>query len=104
MFPGPAPRQVALSGAVPVSHSVLKQAGILIPAAESFMSSQVPRLRADSRSPVRYASIQRELRRFPPAMRPAVFAVARRHIRLAELSLSFPALLAALTWPRAALD
>ena len=37
-------------------------------------------------------------------MRPAVFAVARRHIRLAELSLSFPALLAALTWPRAALD
>jgi len=37
-------------------------------------------------------------------MRPAVFAVARQHIRLAELSLSFPALLAALAHPRAGVD
>jgi hypothetical protein len=68
------------------------------------MSTQVPCLRADSRTPARYASIQRQLRQFAPEMRPAVFAVARRHIRLAELSLSFPALLAALAYPRSGID
>ena len=68
------------------------------------MSSQVPCLRADMRSPARYASIQRQLRQFAPDMRPSVFAVARKHIRLAELGLSFPALLVALAYPRAGID
>jgi len=68
------------------------------------MSSQVPYLRADRRSPARYASIQRQLRHFPPQLHRPVFAVARKHIRLAELSLSFPALLVALAYGRAGMD
>lgn len=64
------------------------------------MSSPTLCERADTRSPARYTVLQRQLGRFAPESRDAVFALARKHIRLAELGLSFPALLLALAYPR----
>ena len=52
----------------------------------------------------RTRSIARQLERFRPEIREAVAAQARRHPRLAELALSFPALLAALAWPNGRFD
>jgi len=68
------------------------------------MSSQVLCLRADTRSPAQYAAIQRQLQRFAPESREFILTLARNHIRLAELSLSFPALLAALARPNMRMD
>jgi hypothetical protein len=45
--------------------------------------------------------VHKQLDRFPQDARQAVSALARRHSRLADLSLSFPALLLALARPRA---
>ena len=60
--------------------------------------------RADAQFRARVHTIGRQLRRFRPEIRQAVVALARRHVRLAELSVSFPALLAALAWPRHGFD
>ena len=46
----------------------------------------------------------RSLRRYRPEVRDAVHALARRHTRLADLAVSFPALLAALAVRRAGFD
>jgi hypothetical protein len=62
-----------------------------------------PALRAVARphawDEARAQSIRRELSRFRPEIRRAVIALAREHPRLADLALSFPALLVALAWP-----
>ncbi len=70
------------------------------------MSSQAMRVspRTGTRDFARAQIIRRELDRFRPEIRPAVIALASRHVRLAELSVSFPALLIALAWPRAGFD
>jgi len=48
--------------------------------------------------------LAKALKRFRPQIRGGVAQLARRHVRLAELAESFPALLAALAWPRAGFD
>jgi hypothetical protein len=48
--------------------------------------------------------IGKRLRRFPLRHRPAVKAVAERHLRVAELAISFPALLFALAVPRSGFE
>ena len=45
--------------------------------------------------------VERKLRSFRPEVQPAVRKLARRHSRLADLAVSFPALLVALAVPRA---
>ena len=55
-------------------------------------------------TPARDKSFERQLARFHPKRRAGVCALAERHVRLAELSESFPALLMALAWPRARFD
>lgn len=60
--------------------------------------------RTDVHVLARPASIQRQLERYRSDLRPPVGALAQRHVRLAELSRSFPALLAALARPRAGFD
>jgi len=49
-------------------------------------------------------SLAKALTRFRPDLRDGVAQLARRHVRLAELAQSFPALLAALAWPRSGFD
>jgi hypothetical protein len=51
-------------------------------------------------APVRPDRTERRLRRFNPRLQGAVRALARRHPRLADLAVSFPALLFALAAPR----
>jgi hypothetical protein len=58
-------------------------------------SSDVARARPD---------IEKRLRRFPLRHRRAVKAMAERHIRVADLAISFPALLFALAVPRSGFD
>ena len=48
--------------------------------------------------------IEKRLRRFPLRHRPAVKAMAERHLRLADLAITFPALLFALAVPRSGFD
>jgi hypothetical protein len=65
------------------------------------MSSQAKRsLRAGAHLCAPQGSIERQLRRFRPELNGAVRALAGRHPRLAQLALSFPALLAAIVRPR----
>lgn len=70
------------------------------------MSSQAMRAsrRADAPLHARFSIIRRRLKRFRPDVRGAVIALARQHVRLAELAVSFPALLLALAWPRHGFD
>jgi hypothetical protein len=70
------------------------------------MSLQVLRVvaREDVHEHAHPPAIERQLERFRLETRPAVTALAARHVRLAELSLSFPALLLALARPRAQFD
>ena len=65
------------------------------------MSSQVSRAspRAGAQFFARIQAVGRALKRFGPKAQPVVVALARRHPRLADLSVSFPALLVALAWP-----
>ena len=65
------------------------------------MSSQVMRATPRAGAPffARIQAIGRALKRFGPQAQPAAVALARRHPRLADLSVSFPALLVALAWP-----
>jgi len=60
--------------------------------------------RAGAPQHARLSSLAKALRRFRPEIRDGVAQLARRHVRLAELAQSFPALLAALAWPRAGFD
>ena len=60
--------------------------------------------RAGAPHPARLSSLAKALKRFRPEIRDGVAQLARRHVRLAELAQSFPALLAALAWPRAGFD
>lgn len=60
--------------------------------------------RAGARADARLQSIGRNLERFRPEVRPAVRALTARHVRLADLVLSFPALAVALAKPRARFD
>jgi hypothetical protein len=62
----------------------------------------VPRAHAPHRA--RVSALAKALKRFRPEIRDGVAQLARRHVRLAELAQSFPALLAALAWPRAGFD
>ena len=48
--------------------------------------------------------VQRRLRRYAPPFRPHVHTLANRHPRLADLAVSFPALLFALAAPRPGFD
>ena len=48
--------------------------------------------------------IEKRLRRFPLRHRPAVKAMAERHLHLADLAITFPALLFALAVPRSGFD
>jgi hypothetical protein len=59
--------------------------------------------RASAGAP-RHALIERRLRRYAPAARARVRALAERHPRLADLALSFPPLLFALALPRLGQD
>ena len=52
----------------------------------------------------RLVVLAKALKRFRPEIRDGVVQLARRHVRLAELAQSFPALLAALAWPRGEFD
>ncbi len=65
-------------------------------------------LHADARAsapvPARSAQLERRLARFQLLVQPRVRALADRHPRLADLALSFPALLFALAVPRAGFD
>lgn len=58
---------------------------------------------AHARAPsfAREKDFERQLARFHPKVQPGVGALSRKHVRLAELSESFPALLVALACPRA---
>ena len=66
---------------------------------------QVHVLRAErgfgARNAAREELVERRLRSFRPDIQPAVRSLARRHSRLADLAVSFPALLFALAVPRA---
>ncbi len=66
------------------------------------MSSQSLRVawRADAQVSARSKSIERQLRRFRPEVNRAVRALAARDSRLADLTVSFPALAVALALPR----
>lgn len=68
------------------------------------MSTHSVRLvwRADARECAR--SIEQHLKRFRDEVRPAVAVLAARHRRLADLTISFPALAVALTHPHARFD
>ena len=66
------------------------------------MTSQALRARAEARGGA--PSIARQLQRFRPEIQDAVAVLAARHERLADLALSFPALLVALAWPNARFD
>ena len=70
------------------------------------MSSQAmcAEMRVDVREHARQSKFEQQLRRYRPKLQPAIRALASRHMRLAELSESFPALLAALAWPRHGVD
>jgi hypothetical protein len=59
---------------------------------------------AGARSVARDRDFERQLTRLHPKVRPAVHFLAERHVHLAELSESFPALLVALAWPRKAFN
>ena len=65
-------------------------------------------LRADhnfgARNAAREGLVERRLRSFRPDIQPAVRSLARRHSRLADLAVTFPALLVALAVPRAGID
>lgn len=61
-------------------------------------------LRAPGRAPARFALPERQLQRFHPSVREAVCALAALHPRIADLALSFPALLFALAVPRRGVD
>jgi hypothetical protein len=52
----------------------------------------------------RASAVERRLKRFPVRVRSRVAALAARHSRLADLSVSFPALLVALAVPRPGFD
>ena len=54
-----------------------------------------------ARNAAREELVERRLRCFRPDIQPAVRSLARRHSRLADLAVSFPALLFALALPRA---
>jgi hypothetical protein len=56
------------------------------------------------RTRARHELMESRLRRFRPELARHVMLLARRHLRLADLALSFPALLAALASPRSGFD
>lgn len=69
------------------------------------MSSQAKRAIVRAvRVRAQHRSVERQLGRFRPELRASVRGLAARHERLAQLSLSFPALLVALVWPRREID
>lgn len=57
--------------------------------------------RVDAQNSARSNFVERKLRRYRPELQHKVRALAGRHSRLADLALSFPALLVALSVPRA---
>src|SRR5436305_646250 len=61
-------------------------------------------LRSPLRETARPAGLHRQLQRFHPRFRDAVGLLAMRHSRIADLALSFPALLFALAVPRRGFD
>lgn len=60
--------------------------------------------RASAQTAARSTKVERRLARFQPLVQPRVRALADRHPRLADLALSFPALLFGLAVPRAGFD
>lgn len=60
--------------------------------------------RAGAPQPARLSTFAKALKRLRPEIRDGVAQLARRHVRLAELAQSFPALLVALAWPRHGFD
>jgi len=61
-------------------------------------------LRAPRREPARSDMLERQLRRYHSRFQGAVRTLAMRHSHIADLALSFPALLFALAAPRRGLD